>query len=498
MKLKQLSTLLILGSLFSQTRSLPADTAVVTYHRTNISGQKVEYSVTTGTQPVWSDTSNKPIAALHYTYYERTDVANKTKRPIMISFNGGPGSGSVWMHMAYTGPMVLNVDKEGFPLQPYGVKSNPYSVLDVTDIVYVNPVNTGYSRIVDKKVKREKFFGVTADINYLAEWINTFIQRNNRWESPKYLIGESYGTIRVSGLALALQNKQWMYLNGVILVSPTELGIHSSRPQADGRTGPLGAALRLPYFTATAWYHKKLPADLQKKYLPQALALSEDYAINQLMPVLAKGNSASTEERQEAAKNMSRFSGISEKAILSYNLDVPTTFFWKELLRDEGYTIGRLDSRYKGIDKTVAGDRPDYWAELTSWNHSFAPAINYYFKNVLMFETDVKYNLFGPVHPWEWKNNYTGENLRKAMAANPFLHTMIQSGYYDGATRYFDAMYTMWQLDPSGKMKERLSFEGYRSGHMMYLREVDLIKSNSDIRKFIKKTIPNSSQPAKY
>jgi Carboxypeptidase C (cathepsin A) len=184
MKLKQLSTLLILGSLFSQTRSLPADTAVVTYHRTNISGQKVEYSVTTGTQPVWSDTSNKPIAALHYTYYERTDVANKTKRPIMISFNGGPGSGSVWMHMAYTGPMVLNVDKEGFPLQPYGVKSNPYSVLDVTDIVYVNPVNTGYSRIVDKKVKREKFFGVTADINYLAEWINTFIQRNNRWESP--------------------------------------------------------------------------------------------------------------------------------------------------------------------------------------------------------------------------------------------------------------------------------------------------------------------------
>ena len=135
---------------------------------------------------------------------------------------------------------------------------------------------------------------------------------------------------------------------------------------------------------------------------------------------------------------------------------------------------------------------------MTSWNHSFAPAINYYFKNVLKFETDVKYNLFGPVHPWDWKNNNTGENLRKAMAANPYLNTMIQSGYYDGATRYFDAMYTMWQLDPSGKMKERLSFEGYRSGHMMYLREVDLIKSNSDIRKFIKKTIPNSSQPAKY
>ena len=191
----------------------------------------------------------------------------------MISFNGGPGSGSLWMHMAYTGPMVLNIDKEGFPVQPYGVKSNPYSVLDVADIVYVNPVNTGYSRIVDRRVKRETFFGINADIKYLAEWINTFIQRNNRWESPKYLIGESYGTVRVAGLALALQNRQWMYLNGVILVSPTELGIDSSRPDADGRTGPLGAALRLPYYTATAWYHKKLPDDLQKKYLDQVLAL---------------------------------------------------------------------------------------------------------------------------------------------------------------------------------------------------------------------------------
>ena len=213
MKLKQLSILFIIGTLFAQMRTLPADTAVVTYHRTNIGGKRVEYSVTTGTQPLWSDTSNKPIAGLHYTYYERTDVANKSNRPIMISFNGGPGSGSVWMHMAYTGPMVLNVDKEGYPLQPYGVKPNRYSVLDVTDIVYVNPVNTGYSRVVDNKVKRENFFGIQADINYLAEWINTFIQRNNRWESPKYLIGESYGTIRVSGLALALQNKQWMYLN---------------------------------------------------------------------------------------------------------------------------------------------------------------------------------------------------------------------------------------------------------------------------------------------
>ena len=179
---------------------------------------------------------------------------NKTGRPLVISFNGGPGSGSVWMHLAYTGPKILKVDDEGFPIQPYGIKDNPNSILDVADIVFVNPVNTGYSRIVKKDTDRSMFFGVNADIKYLAEWINTFVTRKNRWESPKYLIGESYGTTRVSGLALELQNRQWMYLNGVILVSPTELGIHSGSGR---REGPLGASLRLPYFAAAAWYHKK-------------------------------------------------------------------------------------------------------------------------------------------------------------------------------------------------------------------------------------------------
>mgnify|MGYP006234063407 FL=1 len=171
-----------------------------TYHNVTVNRSKIDYSASTGTQPIWND-AGKPIAYVHYTYYERLNVKNKENRPIMISFNGGPGSGSVWMHLAYTGPMILNVDDEGFPVQPYGVKKNPHSIIDVADIVFVNPVNTGYSRIIDKEVKRDKFFGVNADIAYLAEWINTFIQRVNRWESPKYLIGESYGTTRVSGLA---------------------------------------------------------------------------------------------------------------------------------------------------------------------------------------------------------------------------------------------------------------------------------------------------------
>jgi len=486
--------LLMLGVLAAQSRVMPADTTVTTNHKTTIKGKKIEYRATTGTQPVWNE-DGKSIAAVHYTYYERIDIKKKASRPIIISFNGGPGSGSVWMHLAYTGPMILNVDDEGFPVQPYGVKRNPYSILDVADIVFVNPVNTGYSRIIDKEAKKETFFGVSADIKYLAEWINTFIQRVNRWESPKYLIGESYGTTRVSGLAYALQGRQWMYLNGVILVSPTELGIDSGSSR---RAGPVGAALRVPYFTAAAWFHNKLPKDLQRKDLLDVLAESEDYAVNELMSVIAKGGFVDERERNNAAAQMARYSGISKESILSYNLDVPSSFFWKELLREEGFTVGRLDSRYKGIDKTKAGDSPDFNSELTSWLHSFTPAINYYYKNILKFKTDIKYNMFGPVHPWDRTNNNTGENLRQAMAQNPYLHTMIQSGYYDGATKYFDAKYTMWRMDPSGRMKDRLSFKGYRSGHMMYLRKEDLEKSNEDIRTFIKKSTPTKGAPAKY
>ncbi|MBO6534613.1 MAG: carboxypeptidase [Balneolaceae bacterium] len=497
MKNIALSILLILicsGLISAQERMIEAESQVTTSHTATILGERLEYTATAGTQPVWDD-KGKPIATLFYTYYQREDVDDIDRRPLIISFNGGPGSASVWMHLAYTGPRILKIDDEGFPIQPYGVKENPYSILDVADIVFVNPVNTGYSRILDPEAEREQFFGVNQDIEYLAEWINTFVTRVNRWNSPKYLIGESYGTTRVSGLALELQTSHWMYLNGVILVSPTELGIHTSGGRRDG---PLGASLRIPYFTAAAWYHKKLPADLQAMDLLEALELSEEYSMNTLMPILAKGGFASDEEKAEAARMISRFSGISEEVILQYNLDVPTSFYWKELLRDEGHTIGRLDSRYKGLDRTVAGDRPDFNSELTSWLHSFTPAINYYFQNELNYVTDIKYNMFGPVRPWDRSGNETGENLRQAMAMNPYLHTMIQSGYYDGATKYFDAKYTMWQLDPSGRMKDRLSFKGYRSGHMMYLRREDLELSNQDIREFIQQSLPPAGTPAKY
>jgi len=480
-------------SVQAQDSRIPLDTTIVTTNEVSVNGQKITYKATTGMQPVWDD-HGEVIASLYFTYYQRTNVKNREKRPIIMSFNGGPGSASVWMHIAYTGPKVLNIDEEGYPIQPYGVKDNPNSIIDVADIVYINPVNTGYSRPVVKegeKLDKSLFFGINADVKYLASWLNTFISRNNRWQSPKYIIGESYGGTRVMGLAAELQNRQWMYLNGVIMVSPADYKVLRT-------DSALSSSLNLPYFTAAAWFHKMLPAELQNKDLLDVLPLSEEYAINKLIPAIAKGGFISDEERDKIAEKMSFYSGIRKKVLLQHNLDLPKDYFWKELLRDKnGYTVGRLDSRYKGLDKRIAGENPDYNSEITSWLHSFTPAINYYIREHLNFRTDVTYNVFGPVRPWDNRNDNVREGLRQAMAQNPYLKVLIQSGYYDGATTYFNAKYTMWQTDPSGRMKDRFYFKGYRSGHMMYLRNEDLKKSNDDLREFIENSLTNG-RSAKY
>ena len=476
----------------AQNREIPVDTVVTTNHSTQIKGVTINYQAQTGTQPVWNK-EGKPIATLFYTYYRRTNIKNGSQRPLIFSFNGGPGSASVWMHLAYTGPKILKIDNKGYPVQPYGYKSNPNSILDVADIVFINPVNTGYSRMVEvdgELPDRKQFFGINEDIAYLAEWLTTFVSRKQRWESPKYLIGESYGGTRVMGLSAALQESQWMYLNGVIMVSPADYKVIRVG-------GPVSSALNLPYYTAAAWYHQKLPSSLQQKDLTDVLPEVESYTLDKLIPALAKGGFISEKEKMDVANKMAEYSGLSLESILQNNLDIPTHFFWKDLLRDQGKTIGRLDSRYLGIDRKDAGVRPDYSAELTSWLHSFTPAINHYIQKELRFKTDIKYNMFGPVRPWNNDNDNTREDLRRAMAENPYLRVLFQSGYYDGATTYFNAKYTMWQVDPSRKMKDRFDFKGYRSGHMMYLRNEDLIQANEDIRIFIEST-SSKGKAAKY
>ncbi|RRO18535.1 S10 family peptidase [Flavobacteriaceae bacterium 14752] len=488
------TTLCFYSFSIGQDIQLPSNEPVITEHNVNINGKSIDYTAEAGMQ-IYHNSDGKAKASLFYTYYKRSDVKNIENRPLVFSYNGGPGSASVWMHLAYTGPRVLKISDEGFPVQPYGVKANPNSILDIADIVYINPVNTGYSRPIkdeDGKFNRDEFFGVQADIKYLAEWMNAFVQKHNRWLSPKYLIGESYGTVRVSGLADELQSRQWMYINGVILVSPTELG--------NFRNGILGIANRLPYFTAAAWYHKQLPSELQQLPLEKALKQSEDFTMNKLVPLLYKGGFKSPQDLNQAAEKMAYFSGIDKDLFLEHNLDLSYNNFWKLLLKDEGFTIGRLDSRYLGIDRQVAGSYPDYNAELTAWLQAFTPAINHYIKNELKFDVPLKYNMFGPVRPWDRRNsrNNTGERLRQAMAQNPSMQVLIQSGYYDGATTYFNAKYTMWHIDPSGRMQDRFHFKAYESGHMMYLRNEDLKQANDDLREFIIQSLPEKGKPIKY
>ena len=240
-------------------------------------------------------------------------------------------------------------------------------------------MNSGFSRIIGDQ-KREQFFGVNEDIAYLARWLDAFVGRQGRWTSPKYLIGESYGTNRVSGLAQRLQGSHWMYLNGVILVSPTDLGVQ--------RDGPVGTALTLPYYAATAWYHKALAPDLQSKDLDQLLPEVEQFTINELVPALVRAGSLELTRRDALVKQVARYSGLKEDVIRQHSMAVPTSFFWKELLRDRGLTVGRLDSRYRGLDREDAGDSPDFDPALTSWNHAFAPAINHYLREQLGWKTD--------------------------------------------------------------------------------------------------------------
>jgi len=467
--------------------TIPLESAKTTRHTVTIRGQRVPYTATAGTLPVY-DSIGAPVAAVFYVYYERSDVRDRTRRPLAISFNGGPGSSSAWMHLGYTGPKRLVIDGEGYPVQPYGVRDNPESILDVADIVFVDPVNVGYSRPVEGADRRQ-FFGVNQDVDYLGRWIELFVTRQGRWPSPKFLIGESYGTTRVSGLAQRLQATHKMYLNGVILVSPTGLGIE--------RGGPVQSALLLPHYAATAWYHGALSSELQGKDLEAILPEVERFTLDEYLPALARGGFLGEAERRAVAEKVARYAGVTPGYVLNHNLAVPITSWRKELLRSRGLTVGRLDARYQGVDREAAGMSYDYDAAMSAWNHAFAPAINDYLRRQLGYETEVPYILIGgAVQPWDRANDRTGENLRQAMAENPFLKTMIQAGYYDGGTDYFSAQYTMWQMDPSGRMRDRFRFHAYRSGHMMYLRDEDLATSNEHIRDFVRWATPAEGAPA--
>ena len=455
---------------------LPAE-PVVTQHSAKINGQTIAYTAECGWLPIRDD--GKLTAKMFYIYYAKSDVQDKANRPMIFSFNGGPGTASVWMHMGYTGPRRVVYDDDGFALKPpTTLEDNPHSILDTADIVYIDPVATGFSRMVEGE-DLHKYHGKLSDIQSVGDFVHGFLVKKDRWASPKFVIGESYGTTRASGLAGSLLSRFNIYLNGVILVSMTGL---------DVERGPdVAYATALPQRAATAWYHKQLPADLQKKPLKDVLAEVEAFAGGEYLAALVKGDRLGVSERDQVAARVARYLGVSADYVRSANLRIDSRRYWKELLRDQRMTVGRLDSRYLGIDRDSAGENPEYDPAMTDWNGPFSNAINRYLRTELRYNPELTYNVWGNVRPWaQDEGSSVAEMLREAMRGNPHMKVMIQGGYYDAATDYSSAIYTISHIQPGGEYKDRFRFAWYESGHMMYLRKPDLAKSNDDLRSFIK------------
>ncbi|MGE5360385.1 MAG: S10 family peptidase [Bacteroidales bacterium] len=454
---------------------LPAE-PVVSQHTGKFNGQTVSYTAEVGWLPIRDD--GKVVAKMGYFAYTKNGVTDVSKRPLLISFNGGPGTASVWMHLGYTGPRRVKYDDEGFQqLPPAGLEDNPYSILDIADIVYLDPIGTGFSRMVEGE-DPHKFHGKLADIQSVGDFIYAFVNKKDRWASPKFIIGESYGTTRASGLAASVQSRFQMYLNGVILVSATELDVDRG-PEIDFATS-------LPTKTATAWYHKHLVPDLQAKPLRTVLAEAEAFAMGEYITALVKGDHLPDAERDAIATKLARYTGLSKEYVVQANLRISFDRHWKELLRDRRLTVGRLDTRYLGIDKDAAGERPEYSPEMADWNGPFGAAINTYVRSELKYNPEVQYYIWGNVRPWAQDAQASvGDMLRTAMRDNPYLKVLVQGGYYDAACDYFNATYTMQHLQPGGEFKDRYRFAWYESGHMMYLRRADLRNANDDLRKFI-------------
>ncbi len=454
---------------------LPAE-PVITQHTGRFNGQTVSYAAEAGWIPIRDE--GKVVAKMFYVGYTKNGVTDPATRPLIISFNGGPGTASLWMHLGYTGPRRVTYDDEGFQQKPpAGLEDNPHSILDTADIVYLDPIGTGFSRMMPGE-DLHKFHGKLADIQSVGDFILTYVNRKDRWASPKFIIGESYGTTRAAGLAASVQSRFQMFLNGVILVSATEL---------DVQRGPeVNFANSLPTQTATAWYHKQLVPDLQAKPLKTVLAESEAFATGEYITALVRGDQLSDAERDAVATKVARYSGLDKAYVLSANLRVSFSRHWKELLRSQRLTVGRLDTRYLGIDLDAAGERPEYSPELVDWNGPFGAAVNRYLRTELKFNPEIQYFVWGNVRPWaQDPQANVGDMLRTAMRDNPYLKVMVQGGYYDAATDYFNAAYTMHHLQPGGEFKDRYRFNWYESGHMMYLRKPDLKNANDDLRSFI-------------
>lgn len=485
------------GLINSNSPNIPAP--VVTKHSVTVKGQVINYTATTGYLQLKTE-DGKPKANIFFTAYTRDGVTNKSKRPITYTFNGGPGSSSVWLHMGVMGPKrVLFTDNGDLLPPPYSYVNNDQTWLDKTDLVFIDPVGTGFSRAVTGE-KESEYFGYVEDIQSMGEAIRLYSTTYERWNSPKFLAGESYGTTRAAGLSDYLQSKYKFYLNGVILISSI-LNMQTARFDIGN---DLPFPLFLPTYTATSWYHKKLPADLQAKDLKSVLKEVEAFALEEYHMALMKGSALTPAEYDNIVNKLHRYTGLSKAYIRQTDLRIDIHKFDKELRRDEGLTVGRLDSRYTGRDYNDVADRPEFDPSNDGTiSGPYSAALNHYVRAELKFKNDLPYEILGGrVQPWNYnnvQNRYlnVAEDLRKAMARNPYLKVWVLCGYYDLATPYFAAEYTFSTMGLRPEQKKNVNFTYYESGHMLYVHKPSLVQTKIDADKMyddVMKEI-NASQP---
>lgn len=457
---------------------------VVTRHEARIGGRAVRYTVTTGMMPL-RNAAGETEARVFYIAYTADNAGRAAERPLMFSFNGGPGSSSVWLHLGALGPKrVLMTDEGWMPPPPFKLVENEHAWLDFTDLVFIDPVGTGFSRAA-KPDGAAKYFGLEGDIASVSEFIRLYLSRNQRWSSPLYLVGESYGTMRAGGIAGYLIDRGVAF-NGIVLVS----SILNYQTARFTRGNDLPYVLFLPTYTATAWYHKKLPADLQQRDLRSVLAEVEQWAAGEYTLALAKGDDLAPGERQAIAEKLARYTGLGRTFVENSNLRVEILQFDKELLRDQRRTVGRLDSRFKGIDAVATTDTPDFDPSMAAIRPPYTAALNDYVRGELGFKSDLEYYILGGgIGPWNWNSDNrfadTSEALRSAFAKNPHMRVFVASGFYDLATPYFATEYTLdhMGLDPSLRGNVKTAY--YEAGHMMYIEKGALAQLKRDVAAFM-------------
>jgi carboxypeptidase C (cathepsin A) len=470
----------------------PKDNLVETKHCLTINGQEIKYTVTTGTLVLKEETSDrekesegeKPKAAFFFVAYTKDDVDDKTKRPLTFSYNGGPGSSSVWLHLGLLGPRRVVMGDAGNLLPPpYGLTDNEFSLLDETDLVFIDPVSTGYSRPVEGQKARE-FHGFKKDIESVGDFIRLYTTRYGRWFSPKFLAGESYGTTRSAGLSGYLQERHGLYLNGIMLVSAVlDFSTLEFEPGND-----LPYVLFLPTYAATACYHGKVRT---RRPMRKFLAEVEQFAAGEYAAALAKGSSLSLRQYAVIAAKLARYTGLSREYIEQTNLRPVIFRFCKQLLRDQRRTVGRLDSRFLGMDRDAAGE---VWESDPSMDAILGPytaALYDYVRTELKYESDLPYEILnGKVWPWSYsdhENRYVNvaEILRHAMCVNPHLKVHVANGYYDLATPYFATRYTFNRLGLEKELQNHITMSFYEAGHMMYVHLPSLKQLKQDLAGFI-------------